>query len=117
MHKLSNGNVVRFAHIRDKQQPRGGVCYAVEVNAADEVIAFAVAVCHPRDNYCRRIGRAIALGRLAINESRTETPHVKWEYAYKLLTLATEYEARVRAGEDVDIDAYLSAISDVRTAH
>jgi hypothetical protein len=49
--------------------PHGGWTLA-QVFKGDELVAEAVAVCSPRDNYCKRIGRDIATGR-ALKELRT----------------------------------------------
>ena len=42
--------------------PAGGRT-AVRVETSDGCVAEGVAECSPRDNYCRRLGREIALGR------------------------------------------------------
>ena len=42
---------------------KGGETEAKVYGPDDSVVAIGVATCHERDNFCRRIGRDIALGR------------------------------------------------------
>lgn len=66
---------IRFLHIRkfhnvdDTLLGKGGTTVAYEVD--DDTIRFAIAKCSPRDNYCRKTGRVIALGRLQANKDFT----------------------------------------------
>lgn len=55
-----------FHHIRkDKNQPRGqAVTVAMEVNEQKEVVGWATAKCHPKDNFCKHTGRVKSAGRL-----------------------------------------------------
>ena len=60
----------KFIHFRNTIDGRdgtidtkGGMTVAFE-EAEEGHIMFAVAHCSPRDNYCRKTGRAIAQGRL-----------------------------------------------------
>jgi hypothetical protein len=43
--------------------PRGGITTAFLSDADGRQVAQGVAVCHEKDNYNKRIGRAISLGR------------------------------------------------------
>lgn len=64
---------IRFLHIREQFNGallgKGGTTVAYEEDVG--TIRFAVAKCSPRDNYCRKTGRAIAIGRLNANKDRT----------------------------------------------
>lgn len=71
---------IRFLHIRKTINPqpdmlkdiiqcKGGMTVAYEVD--DDTIRFAVAKCSIRDNYCRKTGRSIALGRLNASKDQT----------------------------------------------
>lgn len=58
---------VHYIHLRDRDEngrplTRGGVTIAY-INLHD-VITLAVAVCSQKDNFCRRLGRNIARGRV-----------------------------------------------------
>lgn len=56
----------RFAHFREINRgeiaTKGGTTIAYDFS--DTEIKYGVAECSRRDNYCRKIGRAIAGGRL-----------------------------------------------------
>lgn len=43
--------------------PRGGETYVALVDGHDRIVVEGFARCSPKDNYVRKIGRAIALGR------------------------------------------------------
>jgi hypothetical protein len=43
--------------------PKGGETEARVYGPDDSLVALGIATCHERDNFCRRIGRDIALGR------------------------------------------------------
>jgi glycerol-3-phosphate dehydrogenase len=67
---MSN-DAVNFIHIRERDaqgriSTHGGFTIAYRQTAPDEVV-LATAMCNEKDNFCRRIGRAIAGGRLAKN--------------------------------------------------
>lgn len=61
---------IHYLHLRNKQIPTGGITVAMRVNDSDQVEAFAMAKCHERDNYNRRIGRAKSGGRLNSSKQR-----------------------------------------------
>ena len=44
-------------------EPKGGVTSAIIIDEDGEIISSGVAVCSDQDNFCRRTGRAIAVGR------------------------------------------------------
>ena len=61
--------MTRFLHVRNIEDSetgthacKGGATVAYDV--VDGVVQFAVAICSTRDNFCRRIGRAVSEGRL-----------------------------------------------------
>lgn len=67
---------VHYVHIRKdlntglgKRIPatKGGATIAYIYDTPNKRIVFAVAMCSFRDNFCRRIGRAVATGRLSNN--------------------------------------------------
>lgn len=65
-----------FIHIRPHDvdtNPKGGVTVAIEGDE-DKGYAFAVAQCHSKDNYNKRVGRAKAAGRLLSQDYRTDLP-------------------------------------------
>lgn len=77
--QVPEGHSVRYTHYRfvgdstsklvipqshEHVQPQGGMCVAkIKDEATDLIVAIAYAVCHRKDNYNKRIGRDIALGR------------------------------------------------------
>lgn len=76
---------VKFYHIRNKAEPRGGLTVAMELDANELVIGYAVAKCHERDNFVKRLGRVKAAGRLKSPQHRvdfsvplTTTEALKW---------------------------------------
>ena len=77
---------MRYIHWRFGQppKPRGGLTVAYSVdkvayNLNGHVAVYAVARCSPKDNYNKRVGRAIATGRydksIAAGEIRSVTVH------------------------------------------
>jgi hypothetical protein len=58
----------KFIHLRDTQdgkvQGKGGITVAFETDDAGYVLRSAAAICHPRDNFNRFLGRTKAAGRL-----------------------------------------------------
>lgn len=61
--------MIKYFHIRSKtlDKTKGGITYAIEVDDNDIVLNVAAAVCHPKDNFCKAIGRTIATGRLNVS--------------------------------------------------
>lgn len=55
---------VRVFHIRDKNLPNTAATLAIQ-KQDDDTFAFGISICSPTDQFCRKIGRAIATGRLA----------------------------------------------------
>lgn len=86
---MTNNNSVRFLHFRDvwdindfddlSEKPqiegKGGatVAYRQEPNGS---FSYAIAVCSERDNFNRRIGRDISLGRLVKGPAATVPENV-----------------------------------------
>lgn len=60
--------MTKFIHIRRGigagLQEKGGATIAYEFNPDTRQAQYAVAKCSTRDNYCKKIGRDIAQGRL-----------------------------------------------------
>ncbi len=73
---MSNDNL-RYLHMREYDGfdilGRGGktICYKEE---DDGTIIYTIAYCSSRDNFCRRIGRAISRGRFQSSLHRCEIP-------------------------------------------
>jgi hypothetical protein len=69
--ELPPGVTVRYYHHRRYRtsadglvvEPTGGWTHAVILDAEHNAVATGVADCHRRENYCKRLGRTIALGR------------------------------------------------------
>lgn len=67
--ELPAGYTVRYRHRREPlgwqgpPDPKGGETEARVYGPDDSLVAIGIATCHIRDNFCRRIGRDIALGR------------------------------------------------------
>lgn len=68
--ELPVGYSVRYRHHRVAVDndlrllgPKGGETEARVYGPDDSLVAIGVAVCHPSDNFSRRLGRSIALGR------------------------------------------------------
>ena len=64
---VGNMLVVGFRVNGQQPLPRGGCTVATILDADRNLVAFGEATCHERDNYNRRIGRMIALGRALKN--------------------------------------------------
>lgn len=58
----------KFIHIRSfvgtRLQEKGGTTIAYDYNPDTHEARFAIAKCSHKDNYCKRIGRDVATGRL-----------------------------------------------------
>ena len=68
---------IKFIHIRNAANiNKGGQTVALECDRHDMVHAYAVAYCHPKDNFCKRTGRIKAEGKLKSKHSRiiVDTP-------------------------------------------
>ena len=62
--------MVKFHHIRNKENMgKGGMTVAYE-QQTDGTIAYALAQCHPNDNYNKSLGRAKSAGRLMSEKYR-----------------------------------------------
>ena len=63
---------VKFIHIRRGigagMQEKGGTTIAYSFNPESRQAAYAVAHCSSKDNYCKKIGRDVATGRLLNNK-------------------------------------------------
>lgn len=60
---------IHFLHLRDRQPNSGGVaprggCTIAFAQVDSCTLALAAAYCSEKDQYCKRVGRAIATGRL-----------------------------------------------------
>ena len=69
--------MIKFIHLRNVDLdnnilPYGGVTLAYEVSK--EVITYSAAKCNVKDNFCKRIGRAKAEGRLKSLHHRVTLP-------------------------------------------
>lgn len=53
----------RIIYLRDKTQPKGGVTIAV-IDCGEGFYIGSAALCSYSDNFCKRTGRRVALGRL-----------------------------------------------------
>ena len=71
---IPEGLTVKYQHRRNwtrpvtmayvfELDPRGGETVASVFDADGNLVASGVACCHAKDNYSKRIGRAISLGR------------------------------------------------------
>lgn len=81
---VPEGLAVKYEHHRNydiamKMSPRGGMTIAyvyrkedLEAGGIAIAVSSGVAHCHSKDNFDKRIGRAIALGR-ALKKMRTRT--------------------------------------------
>lgn len=68
---MSNTDGVSFVHnVQDKYT----LAYKVEPWNDRLKVEVGIAFCSPRDNFCRRIGRAVALGRMS-HESDVNHKH------------------------------------------
>lgn len=57
--------MIKFFHVRNKEQiGKGGITYALELDDKYTVLRMAKAVCNPKDNFNKRVGRVMAQGRL-----------------------------------------------------
>lgn len=64
---------VIFHHVRNQKiVGRGGATFAMALDADRNVVAFAVAKCHLKDNFCKLTGRVKAASRLASPKRRIE---------------------------------------------
>ena len=75
---IPEGYKVEFEHMRKTRQgdkmdsgrtldPRGGETWARVFDADGEHLTIGIAVCNEKDNYNKRIGRNISLGRALKN--------------------------------------------------
>ena len=60
---------IRVSHHRERDEngkalPRGGVTVVVFEDENRAPVAAAQAFCSPKDNFCRRTGRNVAIGRV-----------------------------------------------------
>ena len=56
---------IQFIHLRDKSSCKGGITVAFEYDDESKVVSkAAIARCHEKDNYNKKIGRIKAAGRL-----------------------------------------------------
>jgi hypothetical protein len=78
--QLPEGYYVKYRHNRvttdgeftagNAPGAKGGETEARIYGPDDSLVALGIATCHERDNFCRRIGRDIALGRALKQLSR-----------------------------------------------
>jgi hypothetical protein len=64
IHIRDTSRVQRFWDTGEAISPTGGATIAVAYNPDIEAHAYAVALCSPKDNYNKKIGRKVAEGRL-----------------------------------------------------
>lgn len=72
--RLETQTGVRFLHLRS-ELGRGAVTIAYRVQ--DKEVHYVIAKCNPQDNFCRRIGREICLGRMATAVQRKHEDRIK----------------------------------------
>lgn len=70
-------NKVAYRHIRATEEngtlcPHSGFTIAAEFSGKDQIMAYAVAWCHSKDNYNKHVGRMKAGGRLKSARFRVE---------------------------------------------
>lgn len=85
-------NNVRIFHVFDREDQRGGITIAFEqVEVKEEGVPnqykAAIAICSVKDQFARKIGRAMAKGRLEKAESRE---HYEQLYHGTPLTIVTD---------------------------
>ena len=74
--QLPDGYRVKYTHVRSYVNPRpgkfdshktlsqkGGRTYADVYDPKDNLVASGIAIVHPKDNYNKKIGREVSLGR------------------------------------------------------
>ena len=69
----------KFIHIRARRingsvLEKGGITVAYDFDPYTRIARFAVAHCSKRDNYCKRIGRDVAQGRLLFGNQQAVVP-------------------------------------------
>lgn len=72
----------KFVHLRTKGN-RGGVTIAYSVDEEAKVVYYALARCNPSDNFCRRIGRVKAAGRLLSPKWVKEFKFNEWKEVHE----------------------------------
>jgi len=58
-----------FIHSKDKEGNKFTVAYSLE----NSILTIGLAICSHKDQFCKKIGRAIAGGRMIKNPLSTET--------------------------------------------
>lgn len=90
---------VRFIHVRDTEWitttkkrilPTGGVTIAYDSTPIHNSIKYAIAKCHGKDQYNKKLGRAKAGGRLVSTKQCKYMPLAKPNYNYILREIEQE---------------------------
>ena len=92
---------IEYHHARNGNDPRGGMTTAMEVNEQGEVVAFAQAMCHEKDNFCKHTGRMKAAGRLKSKKLRVVPP---FPLIKKILVTELEIEYLKRRFKRIGVD-------------
>lgn len=88
-------NFVKYHHIRNWDYNNetvsnlGGLTVAYRIDNDSGVISYALAKCAENENFCRKTGREIALGRLKNYRKRRETSSTEYDL---LTSLEVEWE-------------------------
>lgn len=81
---------VRVAHVRFRAADgsidnRGGITVAAEIGDNHQVVKYAIARCHSKDNYNREHGWNKAVGRVASNgEHKVPSSPIEWRDLVKI---------------------------------
>jgi hypothetical protein len=69
--RIMKSNKINIAHIRNKNKNLGGytIAYTDLPRDTSGNVQFTIARCNDKDNFCRKTGRAISVGRLMANKS------------------------------------------------
>lgn len=80
---------VKFIHIHDKNNPHQGVSIAywrvyntsqLSTKCGEDFYEYAIAQCGKKDNFSRKIGRAVASGRLLHGKKTFAVDIPPWEH-------------------------------------
>lgn len=82
--------MIKFIHLRyinpfnDNVETKGGFTVAY-VEHANDTVTYAIAKCSKKDNYCKRIGRDVATGRMKAGQCMTTS--LNKEKPYEVIKL------------------------------
>lgn len=74
--------------------PTGGATAYFKIESEDQehTLTFAIAICSPKDNFCRRLGREIAYGRYLCDQVETINFSCPLDELYKYVNSILERE-------------------------